>query len=150
MPRYRWPAPLLTVFGWLGEKCGLAVRPVLAGGKLGRGLAVAAHAEPSDAGLEGSQAALDAAHLLLDGGEIRHAFHRSPESLVYEPLELSQPIRDLRQLLDPPSRALRRGAQHLDTAIHRGSDVLEGGLTVADDVAQHGQRQETALPPFFL
>src|SRR5437667_5049875 len=25
MPRYRWPAPLLTVFGWLGEKCGLAL-----------------------------------------------------------------------------------------------------------------------------
>ena len=114
------------------------MRPVLAGGKLGRGLAVAAHAEPIDTGLEGSQAALDAAHLLLDGGEIRHAFHRSPESLVYEPLELSQPIRDLRQLLDPPSGALRRGAQYLDTAIHRGSDVLEGGLTVADDVVEVG------------
>src|SRR5439155_25710135 len=130
-----------------GSAAGAAV---LAGRHFGGGLAVAPHAEAGDAGFERLQAPLDAAHLLLDGGQRRHPVERAPEAFVDEPLQLPETVGDLRQLLDAPPGPLGRRAKRFDTPVDGRGQVLERRLAVADDVAQNGKRQETALSPLLL
>ena len=62
----------------------------------------------------------------------------------------TEAIGDLRQLLHPPSRALGRRADDLHAPIDGGGESLDRRLAVLDELAQHAQRQEPALPPLLL
>src|SRR5262245_51607195 len=107
-------------------------------------------AEPDDAGLERADAALDPAHLLLERRQRRHALDRAADRLVDDLLQLAEPVGDLRELLHATSGALGRGADRLHAAVDRRGEPLERGLAVLDDLAQHAEREEPALPALLL
>src|SRR5919197_554987 len=112
--------------------------------------AVAAGAEAGDARLQRANGPLDAPHLLLEGGERGHALDRTAHRLVDHMLELPEALGHLRELLHAAPGAFGHRADRLHAAIDGGGESLQGRLAVLDDLAQHAQRQQPALPPLLL
>src|SRR5206468_5249509 len=65
-------------------------------------------------------------------------------------LELPEALGHLRELLHAAAGPLGHRANRLHAAIDGGGEPLQCRLAVLDDLAQHAQRQEPALPPLLL
>src|SRR5947208_217533 len=74
----------------------------------------------------------------------------APPGLVNHVLELPEALGHLRELLHAAAGPLGHRANRLHAAIDGGGEPLQCRLAVLDDLAQHAQRQEPALPPLLL
>src|SRR5204862_503480 len=87
-----------------------------------------------------------------DGAKVLEEARRYLQSygLVDDPLQLTEPFAHLGQLLDPPARPLGSRADHLHAPVDGRGEPLQRRLPVLDDLAQHPERQETALASFLF